>query len=176
VPVLGLEPSCILGFRDEIPALVKGEGAKQLAAHALTFEEFLAREADEGRLKLPLAPIAKRVLVHGHCHQKAFDVLSPVSSVLRLVPELYVETIESSCCGMAGSFGYAAETIDISMAMGELSLLPAVREADADALIVADGTSCRHQIHDGAGREALHVARVLEMSLVAAGSEGGQWN
>jgi len=90
--------------------------------------------------------------------------------VLNLVPELAVETIESSCCGMAGSFGYNAETIDVSLKMGELSLLPAVRKADADALIVADGTSCRHQIHDGTERAALHVARVLAMSLEAAAS------
>jgi Fe-S oxidoreductase len=92
-------------------------------------------------------------------------VLSPVEQVLRLIPELQVDTIESSCCGMAGSFGYHADTIDVSLAMGELSLLPAVRKAPPDAIVVADGTSCRHQIHDGAGREALHVARVLEMSL-----------
>jgi Fe-S oxidoreductase len=168
VPVVGLEPSCILGFRDEIPAIVTDGRAKALAEHALTFEEFLAREAVAGRLDLPLAPIAPRALLHGHCHQKSFDALTPVEAVLKLVPDLAVETIESSCCGMAGSFGYAAATIDASLAMGELSLLPAVRKAPADALIVADGTSCRHQIKDGAGRPALHVARVLEMSLVAA--------
>jgi Fe-S oxidoreductase len=119
------------------------------------------------RLKLPLKKIAKRALVHGHCHQKAFDVFSPVETVLRLVPELAVEAIESSCCGMAGAFGYHADTIDVSLAMGELSLLPTVRKADADTLIVADGTSCRHQIKDGSGREALHVARVLAMSLAS---------
>ncbi len=91
--------------------------------------------------------------------------MSSVEKVLKLIPGVAVETIESSCCGMAGSFGYSADTIDVSLAMGELSLLPAVRSAPADAIIVADGTSCRHQIKDGAGREALHVARVLEMSL-----------
>jgi Fe-S oxidoreductase len=104
--------------------------------------------------------------VHGHCHQKAFDAFTPVEQVLKLVPDLSVEPIESSCCGMAGAFGYGADTVDVSRAMGELSLLPAVRKAPADAIIVADGTSCRHQIHDGAGREALHVARVLERALV----------
>ena len=165
VPVVGLEPSCILSFRDEVPAMVKGEGARRLADNALTFEEFLAREAAAGRLKLPLKKIADRVLVHGHCHQKAFDAFSAVEQVLKLVPDLAVESIESSCCGMAGAFGYGAETIDVSLAMGELSLLPAARKADADTIIVADGTSCRHQIHDGAGREALHVARVLAKSL-----------
>jgi Fe-S oxidoreductase len=104
-------------------------------------------------------------LVHGHCHQKAFDAFGAVTTVLNLVPGLNVEPVESSCCGMAGAFGYAADTIDVSMAMGELSLLPTVRKADASTLIVADGTSCRHQIHDGADRDAVHVARVLAMAL-----------
>jgi FAD/FMN-containing dehydrogenase/Fe-S oxidoreductase len=165
VPIVGLEPSCILSFRDEVPAMIAGEAAKKLAAQTFTFEEFLAREAKAGRLKLDLKPVGAKAFVHGHCHQKSFDAFGAVSTVLRLIPGLAVETIESSCCGMAGSFGYAAETIDISLAMGELSLLPAVREAPADALIVADGTSCRHQIKDGAGREALHVARVLAASI-----------
>jgi Fe-S oxidoreductase len=168
VPVVGLEPSCILGFRDEIPAIIKDDRARALADHALLLEEFLAREAKAGRLDLPLGPVAPRAVLHGHCHQKSFDALTPVEAVLKLVPGLAVEAIESSCCGMAGSFGYAAATIDASLAMGELSLLPAVRKAPADALVVADGTSCRHQIKDGAGREALHVARVLAMSVAAA--------
>ena len=113
-------------------------------------------------------PVARRALVHGHCHQKSFDAFAPVETVLRLVPDLKVETIESSCCGMAGAFGYGADTVDVSLAMGELSLLPAVRKAPDDAIIVADGTSCRHQIHDGAGRAALHVARVLATSMQTA--------
>jgi len=156
-----------LTFRDEMPALIKNETVDRLAANALLLEEFLARERKEGRLNLPLAPLPRKALLHGHCHQKAFDAMGAVESVLQLIPELTVETVESSCCGMAGSFGFDAATIDVSEKMGELSLLPAVRKADADALIVADGTSCRHQIHDGAGRAALHVARVLEMSLEA---------
>jgi FAD/FMN-containing dehydrogenase/Fe-S oxidoreductase len=168
VPVIGLEPSCILGFRDEIPAIVKSDNAKRLAVLAVTFEEFLAAEAAAGRLKLPLGPMPQRALLHGHCHQKSFAVMGAVERVLKLVPDLKVETIESSCCGMAGSFGYAADTIDVSLAMGELSLLPAVRKAPADAIIVADGTSCRHQIKDGTGRGAIHVAQVLAMSLSRA--------
>jgi Fe-S oxidoreductase len=168
VPVIGLEPSCLFGFRDEIPAIVKNETARRLADHALMLEEFLAREAEAGRLNLPLAPIAGRALLHGHCHQKSFAALGTTEAVLRLVPDLKVETIESSCCGMAGAFGYAAETIDASLAMGELSLLPAVRKAEPETLIVANGTSCRHQIGDGTGREALHVARVLARSVQAA--------
>ncbi len=147
--------------------MIKDEAASALTAQALLLEEFLAREQNEGRLSLPLGPLPRKALLHGHCHQKAFDAMGAVESVLKLVPELAVETMDSSCCGMAGSFGYDAETIDVSLKMGELSLLPAVRKAPADALIVADGTSCRHQIHDGAGREALHVARVLEMSVAA---------
>jgi FAD/FMN-containing dehydrogenase/Fe-S oxidoreductase len=165
LPVIGLEPSCLFSFRDEIPALVKTDAARQVASRAMLFEEFLAREAAAGRLELPLAPTKKRALLHGHCHQKSFDTMAAVEATLKLVPDLKVETIESSCCGMAGAFGYHADTIDVSRAMGELSLLPAVRKAADDAIIVADGTSCRHQIKDGTQREALHVARVLAMSL-----------
>jgi FAD/FMN-containing dehydrogenase/Fe-S oxidoreductase len=165
IPFIGLEPSCMLGFRDEIPALVQGEEGRRLAAHALLFEEFLAREAKAGELELSLKPVAKRALLHGHCHQKSFAAMAAVEAVLSLVPELSVESIDSSCCGMAGAFGYGADTIDASFRMAELSLLPAVRKAGADALVVADGTSCRHQIRDGSGREALHAARVLALSL-----------
>ncbi|HEY9454018.1 MAG TPA: FAD-linked oxidase C-terminal domain-containing protein [Bradyrhizobium sp.] len=165
VPVIGLEPSCLFTFRDELPALLKGDAVEALAANALLLEQFIARESKEGRLTLPLGAVPKKALLHGHCHQKAFDAMGAVESALRLIPELAVETVESSCCGMAGSFGYAASTIDVSLKMGELSLLPAVRKADADTLIVADGTSCRHQIHDGTNRAALHVARVLAMSI-----------
>jgi FAD/FMN-containing dehydrogenase/Fe-S oxidoreductase len=156
VPIVGLEPSCLFSLRDELPAL----GFDKLADSALLFEEYLARDA--GRLKLK--EIEKRVLVHGHCHQKAFDAMPAVQKVLRLIPGVEPSVIEASCCGMAGSFGYEAEHYDVSMKMAELALLPAVRKA-GDALVVADGTSCRHQIADGAGREALHVARVLELAL-----------
>jgi FAD/FMN-containing dehydrogenase/Fe-S oxidoreductase len=162
---VGLEPSCMLGFRDEIPALVEGEEGRRLAAHALLFEEFLAREAKTGKLELSLKPVAKRALLHGHCHQKSFAAMAAVEAVLSLVPDLSVETIDSSCCGMAGAFGYGADTIDVSLKMAELSLLPAVRKAEPDTLVIADGTSCRHQIRDGSGREALHAARVLAMGL-----------
>ncbi len=168
VPVVGLEPSCVLGFRDEIPALLQSPEAQRLAAHALLFEEFLAREMEAGRLTLQLGTLARRAVVHGHCHQKSFGAFAAVERVLKAVPGLTVETVQSSCCGMAGAFGYGPDTIEASFAMGELSLLPAVRAAGADALIVADGTSCRQQIHDGAGRQAVHVARVLAASLSAA--------
>lgn len=170
VPIVGLEPSCLLTLRDELTSLRKDNDAKTVGAHALTFEEFLVREAEAGRLQLPLGQVADKAVVHGHCHQKSFGAFKPVEQVLRLVPGLEVETIESSCCGMAGAFGYGADTYDASIEMAELSLLPAVRRADQNTLVVADGTSCRHQIHDGAQREALHVARVLAMSLDRAES------
>jgi FAD/FMN-containing dehydrogenase/Fe-S oxidoreductase len=165
VPIVGLEPSCLLTLRDELLALRSDAAARKVSAQAMLLEEFLVGEAEAGHLKLPLGPIAGKALVHGHCHQKSFGAFKPVAQVLRLVPDLEVETIESSCCGMAGAFGYGAETWQASLEMAELSLLPAVRRAEPATLIVADGTSCRHQIADGSGRAALHVARVLAMSL-----------
>jgi len=166
IPVIGLEPSCLLGLRDEFKSLLPGKETDALANMALTFEEFLAREHNAGGLNLDLNPIShRRALVHGHCHQKAFDVMPSVIQVLKLVPGLAVESIESSCCGMAGAFGYEAKHVDISQKMAEAALLPAVRSAGDDTIIVADGTSCRHQIEGGTGREALHVARVLANAL-----------
>jgi FAD/FMN-containing dehydrogenase/Fe-S oxidoreductase len=169
--VVGLEPSCLLTMRDEFLALGLGDTARRLAGSALLFEEFLVREQRAGRLELPLQPIgATRALVHGHCHQKAFEAFTPVMQVLSWIPGLQARAIESSCCGMAGAFGYEAEHFGLSMAMGEASLLPAVREAPADTLVVADGTSCRHQILDGAGRRAEHVAVVLARAIAPASS------
>jgi Fe-S oxidoreductase len=165
VPVIGLEPSCLYTLRDEIPALLKSDEAKAVAGVAVLFEEFIAAEAKAGRLSLPLGEMKAKAVLHGHCHQKAFGAMGAVEGTLRLIPGLDVETVDSSCCGMAGAFGYHADTIDTSLAMAELSLLPAIRKAPEDAIIVADGTSCRHQIADGAGREAIHVSRVLAMSL-----------
>jgi len=166
VPIVGLEPSCLFTLRDEFLALFDRDEVSSLADQAMLFEEFLSREAQAGKLRLDLRPLdTPKVLLHGHCHQKAFGVMSHVERVIKQVPELSVETIASSCCGMAGAFGYEAEHYDVSMRMAEASLLPVARAADADTLLVADGTSCRHQIKDGAGREALHVARVLERAL-----------
>ena len=166
IPVIGLEPSCLLTLRDEFLAYGLGEAAQRLADNAYLFEEFLAREHKAGKLNLKLTALPQsRALLHGHCHQKAFDAVKPVQQVLALIPGLDVQLIESSCCGMAGSFGYEKDHIDVSMKMAELSLLPAVRKADSQTLIVADGTSCRHQIRDGAAREAVHVARVLDGAL-----------
>ena len=168
VPIIGLEPSCLLTLRDELLALRSDSDAKTVAAHALLFEEFLVGEAEAGRLQLSLGAMPATALVHGHCHQKSFGAFKPVEKTLRLIPDLNVEIIESSCCGMAGAFGYGADTYQASMEMAELSLLPAVRRADSATLIVADGTSCRHQIRDGSQRAALHVARVLAISLDCA--------
>jgi Fe-S oxidoreductase/FAD/FMN-containing dehydrogenase len=170
IPIVGLEPSCLFTLRDEFLVQHLGDDAPKLAALALTFEEFLARELEAGRLRLPLRPLAAgKALLHGHCHQKAFDAVQPIQQVLKLIPDFAVELIETSCCGMAGAFGFEAEHYAVSMQMGELSLLPAVRDAAAGTLIIADGTSCRQQIHDGARREALHVARILDMALAGRG-------
>ncbi len=139
VPIIGIEPSCLLTLRDELLSLRSDDTAKTVNAQALLFEEFLVREAEAGRLQLPLGAVAAQALVHGHCHQKSFGAFKPVEQVLRLVPDLNVATIESSCCGMAGAFGYGADTYRTSIEMAELSLLPAVRQADAATLIVADG-------------------------------------
>jgi Fe-S oxidoreductase len=165
VPILGLEPSCLYTIKDEFTSLLPGEASRALAAQAMLLEEFLAREHEAGRLRLALKPVAAEALLHGHCHQKAFGAMGAVEHALRLVPGLEVKTVESSCCGMAGSFGYEAEHYDVSMEMAEAGLLPAVRTASRNTIVVADGTSCRHQINDGAGREAMHVARVLESAL-----------
>ena len=145
--------------------MLPGAAARTVAARALLLEEFLAAETDAGRLSLPLRSTPAKALLHGHCHQKAFDAMGAVEKVLRLVPGLDVATVQSSCCGMAGAFGYQAETYDVSMKMAELSLAPAVRAAPQDALIVADGTSCRQQIEHATGREARHVARILHAAL-----------
>jgi FAD/FMN-containing dehydrogenase/Fe-S oxidoreductase len=167
IPVVGLEPSCLLTLRDEMLSMGLGDVARRVADNAFLFEEFLAREAQAGALddfKAKLKPLDKRVLLHGHCHQKAFGVVSPIMQVLRLIPNVEPELIESSCCGMAGSFGYEASHYDVSMQMAELSLLPAVRKYPG-AIVVADGTSCRHQIADGAQREAVHAAVLLAAQL-----------
>jgi FAD/FMN-containing dehydrogenase/Fe-S oxidoreductase len=166
VAIVGLEPSCLLGMRDEYLSYGLGVDAALVARHAMLFEEFLVRERAAGRLTLPLKPLPQtEALLHGHCHQKAFAVMTPVETVLGWIPGLATTTIASGCCGMAGAFGYQAEHYELSMQMAEQALLPAVRGASAATLVVADGFSCRHQIRDGAGREAMHVASVLAMAL-----------
>ncbi len=158
VPIVGLEPSCLFSLRDEFGVLLPDGGS--LAGKAFLFEEFLAQQP--GGLKF--RETRRQVLLHGHCHQKAFDAMPAVEKVLRSVPGVALSTVQTSCCGMAGSFGYEAEHYEVSQKMAELSLLPAVRKA-ADAVLVADGTSCRAQIEHGTGRRPMHVARFLESAL-----------
>ena len=165
VPIVGLEPSCLLTLRDEFLALVPGAAARAVAAHALLFEEFIARELDAGRWAPPLRALDATAVVHGHCHQKAFGAMPAVVRALGAIPGLSATVIDSSCCGMAGTFGYEAEHYEISMRMAERDLLPAVRAAAAETLVVADGMSCKHQIAHGAGRRSLHVAEVYASAL-----------
>ena len=162
VPVVGLEPSCLLTLRDEFLTLLPGDEARLVSENAFMFEEFLTREARAGRLNLPLDHQGRIARVHGHCHQKAAGVMGDMAQALALIPGLDRRDIESSCCGMAGAFGYQAETIEVSRSMGELSLLPAIRAADPGDLLIANGTSCRHQIADGTGRRALHIAELFD--------------
>jgi Fe-S oxidoreductase len=169
LPLIGLEPSAILGFRDEVPDLVPGpliKPAQALAKNALLFDEFIAREREVGRIRRESFTTAARQLkLHGHCHQKALSSLTPTVKALELPANYKVQLIPSGCCGMAGSFGYEAEHFALSQQIGELVLFPAVRSAPAETLVVAPGTSCRHQIKDATGRRALHPAEVLHAAL-----------
>ncbi len=160
-PVIGLEPSCLLTLRDEYRSLLPGAEAEELAGRTFLLSEFFAQQ----KVKLDLKAASATAFVHGHCHQKAFGAFPAALAMLKSVPELAVKPIQSSCCGMAGSFGYQAETQQVSRAMAEAGLLPAVREAGPGDIIVADGTSCRHQIRDLGGREAIHSVRVLDKAL-----------
>jgi len=170
IPIVGLEPSCLLTLRDEYQALIPSDATNTVAAKALLIEELLVQEHESGNLNWTLKSPAEKALVHGHCHQKALNAFSSVQATLALIPELEIEIIDSSCCGMAGAFGYSQDTVDVSIGMAELDLLPAVRQADQQTLIVADGTSCRHQIALGSGRSPLHVVQVLEMALAESES------
>ncbi len=161
IPIVGLEPSCILGMRDEIPVLVRSQQAELLAETSFLFEEFLDKEVTEFDLK----PVYGTALVHGHCHQKSFDQMTHVKRSLERIPGLTFNSVNSGCCGMAGEFGYARKTYKQSEKMGELDLFPAVRAAAEDTIIIADGTSCRHQIELGTGRKAMHLARVMQSAL-----------
>ncbi len=160
-PVLGLEPSCLMTLRDEFGSLLPGAGADKMKDRARLLTEYLAEHKIEAPMTLP----GKVLHVHGHCHQKSFGAFPAALAVLRKIEGATVKPIESSCCGMAGAFGYGAETLEASKQMAELSLLPAVRAAGADDIVVADGTSCRHQIADLGDREAVHAVRVLDLAL-----------
>jgi len=170
IPLVGLEPSGILGFRDEYPDLVPAAliaPARQLAKNALLFEEFIAREADRGKIKRESFTTAPRAIkLHGHCHQKALSSLTPAVKALELPANYKVSIIPSGCCGMAGSFGYEVEHFAVSQQVGELVLFPAVRAMPAEAILAASGTSCRHQVKDATGRHGQHPAEILFDALV----------
>jgi FAD/FMN-containing dehydrogenase/Fe-S oxidoreductase len=168
-PIVGLEPSCLLTFRDEFPVILPVVQTKALAERAQLFEEFVESERAAGRFQLPLTPMEGRTaLLHGHCHQKAFATVGAAVKALQLIPGLTVESFDSSCCGMAGSFGYEAEHYEVSLKIAELGVLPRIRAASADTLLAANGTSCRHQIADAAGREARHLVRILDEASAGA--------
>ncbi len=158
IPIVGCEPSCILGFRDEYPDLVPGEEAKALARGSFLLEELLQRE------NLPIPNPAGPMLLHGHCHLKALVGTEPLVSFLKKLGG-EVSLVESGCCGMAGSFGYEKEHYDISLQMAERRLAPAAREAPESTTVIAPGTSCRHQIHDTTGRRALHPAEAAARAM-----------
>ncbi|PWL31689.1 FAD-binding and (Fe-S)-binding domain-containing protein [uncultured Roseivirga sp.] len=170
VPLVGIEPSAILTFRDEFISLTRGElqeNARNLATHAFTIEEFLAREIDRGHIKTEqFTEEPKLIKVHGHCHQKSLSSMTPTKKILSLPKNFEVHMIPSGCCGMAGSFGYEKEHYELSMQIGELVLFPTVRKQPEDVVIAASGTSCRHQIKDGTGRKALHVVEILYKNLI----------
>ena len=169
-PLVGIEPSAILSFRDEYVDLVgeiERENAQKIAENALLFEEFIAREIDEKRIQRS-AFTAKNQLIklHGHCHQKALSTLTASKKALQLPGNYHVQLIPSGCCGMAGSFGYEEEHFEVSMQIGELVLFPTVRQQPEDVIIAAAGTSCRHQIKDGTGRKAMHPVEILYDALI----------
>ena len=165
VPIVGLEPSCLLTLRDEFLALVPTDEARAVAARRCCSKSSSRASSTPGAGRRRCGRCAQARVVHGHCHQKAFGAMPAVMRALRAIPGLDAAAIESSCCGMAGTFGYEREHYDVSMRMAERDLLPAVRAADADTLVVADGMSCKHQIAHGAGRRALHVAEVYAAAL-----------
>ncbi len=164
--IAGLEPSCLLTLRDEFKVLLPRAIHEPIANAALLIEELLEHDLAANRITLSLHnPGARVAHLHGHCHQKALDAFSATEKLLRRIPGVETRTIDSACCGMAGAFGYDAAHIGVSKAMAELSLFPALRQADTDHLIVAGGTSCRHQIADGLSRDAVHIVHVLDKSI-----------
>jgi Fe-S oxidoreductase len=166
LPIVGLEPSCLLSVRDEYLDMLPDDArVKTIAEHCYTFEEFIAKLADEGQLELELTDEARHVLLHGHCHQKSLVGTSPSQRTLTLPPGYTADEVDSGCCGMAGAFGYEAEHYDISIAMAERRLLPTVREQSEDTIIAAAGVSCRQQIQHGTGRPVMHPAQILRAAI-----------
>jgi Fe-S oxidoreductase len=165
MPIVGLEPSCLLTFRDEYPDLLPGSDARRIAQNAFLLEEFLSPERQHPVPTPTLHALPHRALFHGHCHLKALVGSGPSLSLLRRIPGLQVEEVDSGCCGMAGSFGFEKEHYDISIQIAERRLAPAVRSLPSDAFVVAGGVSCRQQIAHTTGRQPLHPAETLERAL-----------
>ncbi len=166
IPIVGLEPSCLLSMRDEYFSLLPGDWrVKLVAEHCYTFEEFMAKLADEGDLNIDFSGQARQILLHGHCQQKALVGTNPSQRTLTLPSGHTITEVDSGCCGMAGAFGYETEHYDISMAMAERRLLPAVRQQSQEVIIAAAGTSCRQQIKHGTGKQALHPAEILRAAM-----------
>jgi Fe-S oxidoreductase len=162
-PLLGLEPSCILTLADEWTELVPSPETKRIAAAAELADAWLARQMDAGNCELKLQPLTRKCVVHGHCHQKALRGMAGTAAALRLIPGLNVQVLDTGCCGMAGSFGFEREHYDLSVKIAGLSLLPALA-AEPEAIVVAPGTSCRHQIKDLTDRRALHPLELLAVN------------
>jgi glycerol-3-phosphate dehydrogenase subunit C len=166
-PIIGLEPACLLAIRDDYKFLGLGEAANQVASHAILFEEFIAKEIAAKRFALEFKSLntdSQPLLVHGHCHQKAVGAMKSMRKVLKLIPDLKFELVESTCCGMAGSFGIEKEHAEVAMQMAEQSLLPALRQQPR-ARVLANGFSCRHQIKEGVNRDAKHLALLLKEAM-----------
>jgi Fe-S oxidoreductase len=164
VPLVFFEPSCLSAIREDVPSLLRGEvqrRAQRVADRAVLFEEFLERECEAGKVRLDLRDGPRQVLLHGHCHQKAMGRLAPAKALLGRIPGATIVDLEAGCCGMAGSFGYAREHFEVSRAIGERRLLPAARALRDGAVLVASGTSCRHQVADFTGVRALHGAELI---------------
>ena len=166
-PLVGIEPSAVLGFRDEYLRLADDrEAAQRIAEHAMTIEEFFQKEIEKGNIRPDqFTSEPKQVKVHGHCHQKSLSSMKPTFDMLNLPENYEVSILNSGCCGMAGSFGYEKEHYEVSMKVGEDTLFPKIRSCGKDTLIAAPGTSCRHQIHDGTGRTALHPVSLILRAL-----------
>ena len=162
ISVVGIEPSCILTFRDEIPSIIRDKKSDLLRKNSFTFEELLEKKLS----KVKFMPSQKKVLLHGHCHQKAFDAMKPILKILKAIPKINFEVIDTSCCGMAGAFGYNKSTYDISIKMANDKLIPFIKNQKEDVIIIADGTSCRTQIKDGSNRRAMHFSRFLENLII----------
>ena len=167
-PIVLLEPSCLSALKDDVPDLLRGEAqqrAREVAAACVLFEDYLNRRLDSGSATLPLRSGPDEVLLHGHCHQKSLGLVAPAKALLERIPGTRVTDLDSGCCGMAGSFGYASEHFDISQQIGERRLLPAARALEAGNVLAAAGTSCRHQVHDFTGVRAQHPAVLLQSLL-----------